>query len=225
MVEAPPGFAEAYDRDFGVPGGGVPVRPDVPARGGPGVPAPGGIDHPLVRLLQRSKFKHAPLNKFPYRPGEYVFEDGGPGEVFEGFIRAAEVADPLAPMQGRKYYIGRHIEILRRNAQFHIVIHKGVPPRALHILCLKVKEHVNIMGNANVELFQKVSGRMKLVLSNTRLKTVLVKGLGANFLKGLKGKSSAHFVIFQTTPGGTLGDAKGYRSLGIHNLLHKKYNI
>ena len=228
MVDAPEGFAEEYDRIFGLPDRIVPARPD---RGDPyfdpgaphgGYPAHGGIDHPLVRMLQRDKFRHAPVNKFPYRPGEYVFEDGGPGEVFEGFIRAAEVADPLAPMQGRKYYIGRHIEVLRKNVRFDIVIHKGVPPEGLRILCLKVKEHVNIMGHANVELFQKIGGKMKLVQSNTQLRGVEAKHLAKLFLDGLRGKSSAHFVIFQTLPGGPLGERKSYRARGIHKTLRRK---
>ena len=163
-----------------------------------------------------------PQNQFPYRPGEYVFEDGGAGEMFDGFVRAAEVADPLAPMQGRKYMIGRHIEVLRQNDRFNIVIHKGVPPKGMKILCLKVREHVDIMGGANIELFQKLPGKVKLLISDQRLKSASPQLLAKTFLDGLKGKPSAHYIIYQTgAQGGPLSKLSSFRAHGIQKTLRR----
>ena len=232
MVAAPDDWADAYARDFGGPRDLFDLPEDAPAPGGGGgAPVPGPLivdgavgipaDH-MVALLQRNRWASRPANQFPYRSGEYVFDDGDHGDLFEGFIRASEVADPLAPMQGRKYSIGRHIDVLRKQDRFHIVIHKGVPPKGLKILCLKVKEHVKIMGGAHVELFQKLGEKMKLLLGSNELRTVPPKHLAKMFLTGLKGKSSAHFVVFQTAPGGTLGKAKTYRARSIQKTLRKK---
>ena len=181
-----------------------------------------GRDH-MVHLLRRDRYRHMAKSSFPYRPGDYVFEDGGPGEIFEGFIRAAEVADPLAPMTGRKYHIGRHVDIKRDRDEFHIVIHKGVPPKGMKILALKVREHVDIMGGANIELFQKLGVKMKLILSDAQLKDAPPKHLVKVFLQGLKGKANAHFIIFQTgAKGGPLSNKKTWRARGINKTLRQK---
>ena len=177
----------------------------------------------MVHLLRRDRYRHMAKSSFPYRPGDYVFEDGGPGEIFEGFIRAAEVADPLAPMTGRKYHIGRHVDIKRDRDEFHIVIHKGVPPKGMKILALKVREHVDIMGGANIELFQKLGVKMKLILSDAQLKDAPPKHLVKVFLQGLKGKANAHYIIFQTgARGGPLANKKTWRARGINKTLRQR---
>ena len=197
-------------------------------RRGPPIEIGGAGREHIVNLLRRDKWRNIPANQFPYRPGEYVFEDGGPGEIFEGFVRAAEVADPLAPMTGRKYSIGRHIDVVRDRDRFDIVIHKGVPPKGMKILSLKIKEHVNIMGGANIELFQKLPGTMKLLLSDQRLKSAPVNVIMKTLLDGLKGKPSAHYVIYQTgTKGGPLSNKKTWTARGINKTLrrNKRYKI
>ena len=225
-MDAPEGFADAYDEAFGH---FAHLPDDIDEPGGDPRRDPRrmiidgiGRDH-MVHLLRRDKYRHMAKSAFPYRAGEYVFEDGGPGEIFEGFIRAAEVADPLAPMTGRKYHIGRHIDIKRDRDQFHIVIHKGVPPKGMKILGLKVREHVDIMGGANIELFQKIGPNMKLILSDSQLKDAPPKHLVKVFLQGLKGKPSAHYIILQTgAQGGPMAKKSTWGPRGVNKTLRNK---
>ena len=126
-------------------------------------------------------------------------------------------------MTGRKYHIGRHVDIKRDRDEFHIVIHKGVPPKGMKILALKVREHVDIMGGANIELFQKLGVKMKLILSDAQLKDAPPKHLVKVFLQGLKGKANAHYIIFQTgAKGGPLSNRKTWRARGINKTLRQK---
>ena len=129
---------------------------------------------------------------------------------------------PWAPRSPLGDHIGRHVDIKRDRDQFHIVIHKGVPPKGMKILAMKVREHVGIMGGANIELFQKLGAMMKLILSDSQLKDAPPKHLVKVFLQGLKGKSSAHYVIFQTgARGGPLAKKSTWGPRNVNKTLRR----
>ena len=171
-----------------------------------------------LQLLAQKRLEAIPTNQFPYKEGEYVIDDKNHGEMFRGFARAATLADPLSVSNKQVHRIGRHIEIEQSKHRYRIVIHKGVPPKGLKLLCGKIKHHLKSLPNAHIELFRKDGHQMKIVASHAKLRSISPKELARLLLTQLGKKAHVQLVIMQTMAGGSLGSK-------YHNSYHAHRNI
>ena len=170
-------------------------------------------EHRVKMFSTQAAYENVPLNTFPYKEGEYAVDDKGWGKEFEGFVRAAHHADPLAKMSGKKSQIGNYVSILATPDRYHMIVYKDVPPRALKLLCSQIKKHVkSLPPMAHVELFRDLGSEYKLVLSADRVRQIGLAAL-ARVLISFVGKKKkghyVHFVLLQTIPGGSLHNYGG----------------
>jgi hypothetical protein len=167
-----------------------------------------------VKMVSAKRWANQPANKFPYKTGEYAIDDKETGKEFEGFVRAAVAADPLARLHGRKSRIGDFVSINATAQRYHMIVYKGVPPRALKILCQQIKKHIyGLPRTAHIELFQEVGSQYKILMSAERIKQISVKLLARFIIKHVASKRRGHyvhFVLLQTVPGGSLMKYQGF---------------
>ena len=168
----------------------------------------GEANQHIVRLLSQKRYAMQPKNKFPYRGSKVVLDDKEHAEQFNGFVKAAALADPLSRLDGIKKKIGDHISINATPDRYHMIVWKDVPSRALKILCQEVKKHIqSLPRSAHIELFREVASQYKIVMSAQRLMNSGVKEIGRAILELLKRKRRGHYVhlvLLQTVPGGHL---------------------
>ena len=121
--------------------------------------------------------------------------------------------DPLTNVKGKKIQIGEYIRINSTPDRYHFVVYRGVPPKALKILCKKVKQHIKgLPRTAHIELFKEVGSQYKIVLSAERLKNISIPQLAIIIVEQLKKKKRGHYVhlvLLQTVSGGHLMNYDG----------------
>ena len=171
-----------------------------------------------LRLLAQQRLEAIPSNQFPYKEGEYVVDDKNHGEFFRGFARAATHADPLSISKNQVHRIGRHIEIEQGKHRYRIVLHKGVPPKGMKLLCGKIQHHLKSLPRAHIELFKKDGHDMKIIASHAKLRNISPKSLARLLLDQLGKKAHVQLVLMQTMSGGSLGSR-------YHNSYHGHRNI
>ena len=129
-------------------------------------------------------------------------------------MRAAGIADPLAKLHGKKSRIGDYVSINATSQRYHMIVYKGVPPRALKILCQQIKKHIKGLPiTAHIELFQEVASQYKLLMSAERIKKSTVKQLARFIINHVASRRKGHyihFVLLQTVPGGSLMNYQGF---------------
>ena len=95
-----------------------------------------------------------------------------------------------------------------------MIVYKGVPPRALKILCQQIRKHIfGLPKTSHIELFQEVGSQYKILMSAERIKKTSVKELARFIIKYVASKRKGHyvhFVLLQTTPGGSLMNYQGF---------------
>ena len=176
-----------------------------------------------LNLIDKMKLQNIPANQFPYKTGEYVIDHNNHGEKFEGFVRAASEADPLASTKiGNKYRIGNHVEIHHHKQRFQIVVHKGIPPRAMKLLVGKLTDHVKSLPKAHVELFQKKGVEFIKVVSAAKLRRISPRELARILLRVLgKKRPYVVFVMMQTHMGGSMSMPHTHTQSAHRNLLRR----
>ena len=174
-----------------------------------------------LQLIDQLKLQNIPANQFPYKTGEYVIDHNNHGDKFEGFVRAASEADPLASTKiGNKYRVGNHIEIHHHKQRFQIVVHKGVPPRGMKLLVGKLQAHQKSMPHAHMELFQKRGHEFIKVISYAKLKRISPREMARILLRVLgKKRPYVVFVLMQTHLGGSLSMPHTHTEGAHRNLL------
>ena len=176
-----------------------------------------------LNLIDKMKLQNIPANQFPYKTGEYVIDHNNHGEKFDGFVRAASEADPLASTKiGNKYRIGNHVEIHHHKQRFQIVVHKGIPPRAMKLLVGKLTDHVKSLPKAHVELFQKKGVEFIKVVSAAKLRRISPRELARILLRVLgKKRPYVVFVMMQTHMGGSMSMPHTHTQSAHRNLLRR----
>ena len=173
----------------------------------------GAREH-MVKFLSAKRWANQPLHMFPYKTGEYAIDDKEHGKEFSGFVRAASLADPLARLHGKKSRIGEFVSINATPERYHIIVYKGVPPRALKVLCKQLKKHISgLPHTAHVELFKEVASKYQILISAERLKKISVSQLARFIIEHVASKKKGHyihFVLLQTIPGGSLMKYRGF---------------
>ena len=95
-----------------------------------------------------------------------------------------------------------------------MIVYKGVPPRALKILCQQIKKHIKGLPRiAHIELFQEVGSQYKILMSAERIKKITIKQLARFIIQHVASKKKGHyihFVLLQTVPGGSLMNYRGF---------------
>ena len=172
-------------------------------------------------MIDQLKLQNIPANQFPYKTGEYVIDHNNHGDKFDGFVRAASEADPLASTKiGNKYRVGNHVEIHHHKQRFQIVVHKGVPPRGMKLLVGKLQAHVKSLPRAHMELFQKRGHEFIKIISYAKLKRISPREMARILLRVLgKKRPYVVFVLMQTHLGGSLSMPHTHTESAHRNLL------
>ena len=151
-----------------------------------------------VRLLNKRHAEGTPLSAFPYKTGEYAYDDKDHKTKFGKFEKHARLLDPLINMRGQKTHIGKHVSICVTPTRFHFIIYKGVPPKGLKMLCQRIKGYINSLPSANVELFKEVGSEWKLILSAKQLSQAIIKEVARVLIKQMKSNPLVHYILLQT---------------------------
>ena len=170
-----------------------------------------------LRLLDKRKLDMRLEHQFPYHTGEFVIDHNNHGERFEGFVRVAQEADPMAGQSVDR--IGNHIEIVTGKYRYEIVIHKGVPPKGMKILVLKLRHHLESLRKAHMEIRKREGTKTSLVIGGAQLRKASPKQLARKLLQALGKKAHVRLVLIQTHMGGSLGNSFLSSHEGHRNLL------